>query len=330
MADTFRALYAEQVDGRPRVALTSLGDEALPEGEVTLDVAYSSLNYKDGLALTGKGKVLRKLPLVPGIDVAGTVRASTSPDFKKGEAVFATGWNLGESLWGGFTQRTRVKAAHLQRLPAGLDLKRAMAFGNAGFTAMLCVDTLEQAGSLKREREVVVTGAGGGVGSVAVVLLAVLGQKVVASTGRPELRDWLLSLGASSLVDRSELAQKGPPLATERWGAGVDTVGGQTLATVLSQTAYHGAVAACGLAGGADLPGSVFPFILRAVRLLGVESVFVPMQERERVWKRMVELFPKEKLDATTTVVPMSQLLEVAQDIVAGKTRGRVVVDVNA
>ena len=330
MADTFRALYAEQVDGRPRVALTSLGDEALPEGEVTLDVAYSSLNYKDGLALTGKGKVLRKLPLVPGIDVAGTVRASTSPDFKKGEAVFATGWNLGESLWGGFTQRTRVKAAHLQRLPAGLDLKRAMAFGTAGFTAMLCVDTLEQAGSLKREREVVVTGAGGGVGSVAVVLLAVLGQKVVASTGRPELRDWLLSLGASSLVDRSELAQKGPPLATERWGAGVDTVGGQTLATVLSQTAYHGAVAACGLAGGADLPGSVFPFILRAVRLLGVESVFVPMQERERVWKRMVELFPKEKLDATTTVVPMSQLLEVAQDIVAGKTRGRVVVDVNA
>jgi acrylyl-CoA reductase (NADPH) len=330
MADTFRALYAEQVDGRPRVALTSLGDEALPEGEVTLDVAYSSLNYKDGLALTGKGKILRKLPLVPGIDVAGTVRASTSPAFKPGEAVFATGWNLGESLWGGFTQRTRVKAAHLQRLPAGLDLKRAMAFGTAGFTAMLCVDALEQAGSLKSGREVVVTGAGGGVGSVAVALLAALGQKVAASTGRPELRDWLLSLGASSLVDRSELAQKGPPLATERWGAGVDSVGGQTLATVLSQTAYHGAVAACGLAGGADLPGSVFPFILRAVRLLGVESVFVPMEERERVWKRMVELFPKEKLDASTTVVPMSRLLEVAQDIVAGKTRGRVVVDVNA
>jgi acrylyl-CoA reductase (NADPH) len=330
MADTFRALYAEQVDGRPRVALTSLADEALPEGEVTLDVAYSSLNYKDGLALTGKGKILRKLPLVPGIDVAGTVRASTSPGFKPGEAVFATGWNLGESLWGGFTQRTRLKAAHLQRLPVGLDLKRAMAFGTAGFTAMLCVDALEQAGSLKSGREVVVTGAGGGVGSVAVALLAALGQKVVASTGRPELRDWLVSLGASSLVDRGELAQKGPPLATERWGAGVDTVGGQTLATVLSQMAYHGAVAACGMAGGADLPGSVFPFILRAVRLLGVESVFVPMEERERTWKRMVELFPMEKLDASTTVVPMSRLLEVAPDIVAGKTRGRVVVDVNA
>jgi acrylyl-CoA reductase (NADPH) len=330
MADTFRALYAEQVEGRPRVALTSLGDEVLPEGEVTLDVAYSSLNYKDGLALTGKGKILRKLPLVPGIDVAGRVRASTSAAFQPGEAVFATGWNLGESLWGGFTQRTRVKAAHLQRLPPGLDLKQAMAFGTAGFTAMLCVDTLEQAGSLKSGREVVVTGAGGGVGSVAVVLLAALGQKVVASTGRPELRNWLLSLGAASLVDRNELAQKGPPLATERWGAGVDTVGGQTLATVLSQTAYHGAVAACGLAGGADLPGSVFPFILRAVRLLGVESVVVPMPERERVWKRMVELFPKEKLDMGTTVVPMSQLLDVAPDIVAGKTRGRVVVDVNA
>jgi acrylyl-CoA reductase (NADPH) len=330
MADTFRALYAEQVEGRPRVALMSLMEDALPEGEVTLDVAYSSLNYKDGLALTGKGKILRKLPLVPGIDVAGTVRASTSPAFKPGEAVFATGWNMGESLWGGFTQRTRVKAAHLQRLPAGLDLKRAMAFGTAGFTAMLCVEALEQAGSLKSGREVVVTGAGGGVGSLAVVLLAALGQKVVASTGRAELRDWLVSLGASSLLDRSELSQKGPPLATERWGAGVDTVGSQTLVTVLSQTAYHGAVAACGLAGGADLPGTVFPFILRAVKLLGVESVMVPIEQRERTWKRLWELFPKEKLDASTTLVPLTRLLEVAPDIVAGKTRGRVVVDVNA
>jgi acrylyl-CoA reductase (NADPH) len=330
MADTFRACFAEQVDGKPRVALTSLSDEALPEGDVTLDVAYSSLNYKDGLAVTGKGKILRKLPLVPGIDVAGTVRASTTPNFKPGEAVFATGWNIGESLWGGFTQRTRLKAALLQRLPPGLNLKRAMAFGTAGFTAMLCVEALEQAGSLKSGREVVVTGAGGGVGSVAVGLLSALGQKVVASTGRAELRDWLVSLGAASTVDRNELAQKGPSLATERWGAGVDSVGGQTLATVLSQTAYHGAVAACGLAGGADLPATVFPFILRAVRLLGVESVFVPMEERERAWKRMVELFPKEKLDAITTVVPMSKLLDVCHDIVAGKTRGRVVVDVNA
>jgi acrylyl-CoA reductase (NADPH) len=330
MADTFRALYAEQVDGRPRVTLTSLGDDVLPEGDVTLNVAYSSLNYKDGLALTGKGKILRKLPLVPGIDVAGRVRASNSPAFKPGDEVFATGWNLGESLWGGFTQRTRLKSALLQRLPAGLDLKRAMAFGTAGFTAMLCVEALEQAGSLKSGREVVVTGAGGGVGSMAVALLAALGQKVVASTGRPELRDWLVSLGATNLLDRNELSQKGPALASERWGAAVDSVGGQTLATVLSQTAYHGAVAACGLAGGADLPGSVFPFILRAVKLLGVESVTVPLEQRDRSWKRMVELFPKEKLDASTTVVPMSGLLDVAQDIVAGKTRGRVVVDVNA
>lgn len=330
MADTFRALYAEQVDGRPRVSLTSLTDAALPEGEVTLDVVYSSLNYKDGLALTGKGKILRKLPLVPGIDVAGAVRASTSAAFKPGEAVFATGWNLGESMWGGFTQRTRVKAAYLQRLPPGLDLKRAMAFGTAGFTAMLCVEALELAGSLKSGREVVVTGAGGGVGSVAVVLLTALGEKVVASTGRAELRDWLMSLGATGLIDRNELAQKGPPLAGERWGAGVDTIGGQTLATLLSQTAYHGAVAACGLAGGADLPATVFPFILRAVKLLGVESVVTPMPERERAWKRMLELFPLDKLDASTTVVPLSRLLDVAGDIVAGKTRGRVVVDVNA
>jgi acrylyl-CoA reductase (NADPH) len=330
MADTFRALYAEQVEGRPKVTMTSLGDDALPEGDVTLDVTYSSLNYKDGLALTGKGKILRKLPLVPGIDVAGTVRASSSPAFKPGEAVFATGWNIGESLWGGFTQRTRLKADLLQRLPKGLDAKRAMAIGTAGFTAMLCVEVLEQAGSLKSGREVVVTGAGGGVGSMAVVLLAALGQKVVASTGRAELKDWLVSLGATSLVDRSELAQKGPALASERWGAGVDSVGGQTLATLLSQTAYNGAVAACGLAGGADLPATVFPFILRGVKLLGVESVMVPMAQRENTWKRLLEVLPREKLDASTTVVPMSKLMDVAPDIVAGKTRGRVVVDVNA
>jgi putative YhdH/YhfP family quinone oxidoreductase len=330
MADTFRALYAEQVDGKPLVKLTSLGDDALPPGDVTLDVTYSSLNYKDGLALTNKGKILRKLPLVPGIDVAGTVRASTSPRFKPGDAVFATGWNMGESLWGGFTQRTRLKADVLQHLPAGLDAKRAMAIGTAGFTAMLCVQALEDAGSLKSGREAVVTGAGGGVGSVAVALLAALGQKVVASTGRAELGDWLRSLGAASILDRAELSQKGPPLAPERWGAGVDSVGSQTLATVLSQTAYNSAVAACGLAGGPDMVGTVFPFILRGVKLLGVESVMVPMDRRERAWKRLLELIPREKLDGITSVVPMSRLLEVAPDIVAGKTRGRVVVDVNA
>jgi acrylyl-CoA reductase (NADPH) len=330
MADTFQALYAEQVDGRPKVTMTSLTDDVLPEGEVTLDVTYSSLNYKDGLALTGKGKILRKLPLVPGIDVAGTVRASTSPAFKKGEAVFATGWNIGESLWGGYTQRTRLKAAVLQRLPKGLDAKRVMAIGTAGFTAMLCVEVLEQAGALKSGREVVVTGACGGVGSMAVALLAALDQKVVASTARSEFKDWLVSLGAASLIDRNELSQKGPPLASERWGAGVDSVGGQTLATLLSQTAYNGAIAACGLAGGADLPATVFPFILRGVKLLGVESVMVPIVHRENTWKRLAELLSKEKLDASTTIVPMSKLLELAPDICAGKTRGRVVVDVNA
>jgi acrylyl-CoA reductase (NADPH) len=330
MADTFRALYAEQLEGRPRVSLTHLGDEALPPGEVTLDVAYSSLNYKDGLALTGKGKILRKLPLVPGIDVAGTVRASTSPRFKPGEAVFATGWNLGESLWGGYTQRTRLQADVLQHLPAGLDLQQVMAVGTAGFTAMLCVQALEDAGALRGGREVLVTGAGGGVGSVAVVLLTALGQRVTASTGRPELQAWLQSLGATAFVQRTELAQKGPPLASERWGAGVDSVGGQTLATVLSQTAYNGAIAACGLAGGSELPVTVFPFILRGVKLLGVESVLVPMEQRERAWKRLGTLLPKEKLAADTTVVAMSKLLELAPDIIAGKTRGRVVVDVNA
>lgn len=330
MADTFRALYAEQVEGRPRVTLTSLEDRALPPGEVTLDVAFSSLNYKDGLALTGKGKVIRKFPLVPGIDVAGTVRASTSPRFKPGEAVFATGWNMGESIWGGYTQRTRVSADILQHVPRGLDVKQVMAVGTAGFTAMLCVQALEDVGSLRSGREVVVTGAAGGVGSVAVALLAALGQRVVASTGRREHEPWLRSLGASDILDRAVLAEKGPPLASERWGAGVDSVGGQTLATVLSQTAFEGAIAACGVAGGPDLPVTVFPFILRGVKLLGVNSVLVPMDRRERAWQRLVELLPVEKLAGSTSVVPMSKLLELAPDILAGKTRGRVVVDVNA
>jgi len=330
MPDTFRALYAEQVEGRPRVTLTTLEDRALPPGEVTLDVAFSSLNYKDGLALTGKGKVIRKFPLVPGIDVAGTVRASSSTRFKPGEAVFATGWNMGESLWGGYTQRTRLSADILQRVPRGLDAKQVMAVGTAGFTAMLCVQALEDAGSLRSGREVVVTGAAGGVGSVAVALLAALGQRVVASTGRREHEPWLRSLGASDILDRAVLAEKGPPLASERWGAGVDSVGGQTLATVLSQTAFEGAIAACGVAGGPDLPVTVFPFILRGVKLLGVNSVLVPMDRRERAWQRLVELLPADKLAESTSVVPMSKLLELAPEILAGKVRGRVVVDVNA
>ena len=330
MPDTFRALYAEQVEGRPRVTLTTLEDRALPPGEVTLDVAFSSLNYKDGLALTGKGKVIRKFPLVPGIDVAGTVRASSSTRFKPGEAVFATGWNMGESLWGGYTQRTRLSADILQRVPRGLDAKQVMAVGTAGFTAMLCVQALEDAGSLRSGREVVVTGAAGGVGSVAVALLAALGQRVVASTGRREHEPWLRSLGASDILDRAVLAEKGPPLASERWGAGVDSVGGQTLATVLSQTAFEGAIAACGVAGGPDLPVTVFPFILRGVKLLGVNSVLVPMDRRERAWQRLVELLPAEMLAGSTSVVPMSKLLELAPEILAGKVRGRVVVDVNA
>ncbi|HMK72548.1 MAG TPA: MDR family oxidoreductase [Myxococcaceae bacterium] len=330
MGDTFRALYAEQVEGKPRVTLTTLEDRALPPGEVTLDVAFSSLNYKDGLALTGKGKVLRKFPLVPGIDVAGTVRASTAPRFKVGEAVFATGWNMGESLWGGYTQRTRLSADILQHLPRGLNLEQVMAVGTAGFTAMLSVQALEDAGSLRSGREVVVTGAAGGVGSMAVALLSGLGQRVVASTGRREHEPWLRSLGASDILDRAVLAEKGPPLASERWGAGVDSVGGQTLATVLSQTVYEGAIAACGVASGPDLPVTVFPFILRGVKLLGVNSVLVPMDRRERAWQRLVELLPKEKLAGCTSVVPMSKLLELAPEILGGKTRGRVVVDVNA
>lgn len=330
MADTFTALVAEQADGRTVVKRTSLEEAALPPGEVTLDVAYSSLNYKDGLALTGRGKVIRKWPMIPGIDLAGRVRSSTTGKFRPGDPVLVTGYGLGVSWWGGFTQRARVKESMVLRIPEGLDARSAMAIGTAGFTAALCVLALQDHGTLETERELVVTGAAGGVGSIAVALLAAAGKKVVASTGRTEEADYLRTLGASDLIGRDVLAQKGPPLATERWGGGVDTVGGQTLVTLCSQVAYRGAVAACGLASGSDFPGTVFPFILRNVALLGCDSDMTPMPERIRAWKLLVDHLGKLHLDAVTQEVPMSQLVDFAPRIVDGKVRGRVVVNVNA
>src|SRR5215813_12516714 len=260
MADTFSALLAEQIDGKTRVKSVTLDESALNPGEVTVDVAYSSLNYKDGLALTGRGKVIRKWPMVPGIDLAGRVRSSTSGRFRPGDPVLVTGYGLGVSGWGGFSQRARVKESIVLPIPEGLDARTAMAIGTAGFTAALCVLALQDHGTLRADRELVVTGAAGGVGSVAVALLAALGKKVVASTGRPSEADYLKKLGAADLIGRDVLAQKGPPLASERWGGGVDTVGGQTLATLITQGAYGCAVAACGLAGGSEFPGTVFSF----------------------------------------------------------------------
>ncbi len=330
MADTFTALVAEQADGRTVVKRTALDEGTLPAGEVTIDVAYSSLNYKDGLALTGRGKVIRKWPMVPGIDLAGRVRASSSGRFRPGDAVLVTGNGLGVSAWGGFSQRARVKESAVLPIPEGLDARTSMAIGTAGFTAALCVMALQDHGTLKTDRELVVTGAAGGVGSIAVALLAALGNKVVASTGRTSEADYLKKLGAADLIGRDVLAQKGPPLASERWGGGVDTVGGQTLVTLCSQTAYRGAVAACGLAGGSDFPGTVFPFILRNVALLGCDSDMTPNDERTRAWKLLVKHVGKLHLEEVTQEVPMSKLVEFAPRIVDGQVRGRVVVNVNA
>ncbi len=329
MADNFTALVAEQADGRTQVKRAALEEAALPPGEVTIDVAYSSLNYKDGLALTGRGKVIRKWPMVPGIDLAGRVRSSTGARFRPGDPVLVTGNGLGVSWWGGFSQRARVKEAMVLPIPRGLDARTSMAIGTAGFTAALCVLALQDHGTLASDREFVVTGAAGGVGSIAVALLAALGRKVVASTGRTSEADYLRKLGATDIIGRDVLAQKGPALASERWGGGVDTVGGQTLVTLCSQTAYRGAVAACGLAGGSDFPGTVFPFILRNVALLGCDSDLTPAEERTRAWKLLVDNLGKLHLDEVTQEVPMSKLVEFAPRIVDGQVRGRVVVNVN-
>jgi acrylyl-CoA reductase (NADPH) len=307
--------------------LQQLTDADLGEGDVTVAVAYSSLNYKDGLAVSGKGKIMRSHPMTAGIDLAGVVEASDSSDWKVGDEVLVTGWGLSESHSGGYTQRQRVRSEWLTARPDGLTLQQTMAVGTAGLTAMLCVLAIEGAGVTPGNGEVVVTGAGGGVGSVAVAVLAKLGHDVAASTGRTETHDYLRSLGATSIVERSELAEAGRPLGKERWIGGVDTVGSQTLATVLAQTRYRGAVAACGLAGGNDLPTTVLPFILRNVSLLGIDSVMCPAPVRAEAWRRLGTDLPTDLLDAMTTVEPMTSLPELAERILAGETRGRVVID---
>ncbi len=269
---SFKALLLEETDGKATARIASLDEAALPPGEVTVDVAYSTLNYKDGMILEGIGRLVRSYPHVPGVDFAGTVARSDSPDFKPGDPVLLTGWRVGESQWGGYAAKARVKASYLVKLPAGLSLKRAMALGTAGFTAMLAVMALERHGLKPGDGEVLVTGAAGGVGSVAIALLASLGHAVTASTGRVSTHDYLRSLGASAIIDRAELA-KAParPLDKERWAGAIDAVGGTTLATILTQLRYRGSVAACGLAGGSELPATVIPFLLRGVNLLGIE-----------------------------------------------------------
>ncbi|MEQ9640612.1 MAG: MDR family oxidoreductase [Alphaproteobacteria bacterium] len=328
---TYKALWAEEVDGKAQVAFKDLGDDALPDGDVTVAVKYSTVNYKDGLAVDGnKSKIMRALPMAPGIDYAGVVEASDNAAFKAGDEVVLTGWGVGERHSGGFAQKTRCKADWLVKKPDGLSLQQTMAIGTAGFTAMLSVMALEDHGVTPDKGEIVVTGAAGGVGSVAVAVLAKLGYQVAASTGREEQTNYLKGLGATGIVPRAELAEKGRPMGSERWAGAVDTVGSMPLANVLAQIKYGGTVAACGLAAGFDLPTTVMPFILRGVSLAGIESVYCPQPRRAAAWARLASDLPLDKLDAMTTVRPLGDVPALAKDILKGQVRGRTVIDVNA
>lgn len=326
----FKALIANQENGKFDASIQEIDRENLPAGEVLVRVAYSSLNYKDGLAVTGKPGVIRRFPMVPGIDFAGVVEES-SAGFKAGDEVVVTGCGTSEILWGGYAQYARLNAEFMVPLPAGLSLRQSMAVGTAGFTAMQSVMELERHGVKPGEREVVVTGAGGGVGSVAIAILAKLGYKAVASSGRAELHDYLKSLGASEIIGRDVLATPSKrPLETERWAGAIDNVGGDTLAGILRTMAIGGSVASCGLAGGAALNTTVFPFILRGANLLGIDSMRVANARRREIWARLTRDLPLDLLDRMTTVEPLEKVFELGERILAGKTRGRVVIDVNA
>lgn len=325
----FKAVLIEKDEAGYRAGVTELDDAALPEGDVTVRVAYSTLNYKDGLAITGKGPVVRKFPMVPGIDLAGTVEASSHPGIAVGDAVVLNGWGVGEGHWGGLAQRARLKGDWLVPLPPAFSPRQAMAIGTAGYTAMLCVMALERHGVTPEQGEVLVTGANGGVGSVAVALLAKLGYTVVASTGRPQETDYLKALGAAEIVDRAQFSAPGKPLAKERWAGAVDTVGSHTLANVCASTRYRGTVAACGLAQGMDFPSSVAPFILRGVTLAGVDSVMAPRVERLEAWRRLARDLDVGKLELMTREIGLGEAVATAAALLEGRVRGRVVVDVN-
>ena len=323
---TFRAIrISRDEEGEQSVETVDLAEDDLMEGDVTVRVEATTVNYKDGLAITGRSPVVRHWPMVPGIDLAGTVERSDHPDFQPGDAVILNGYGVGETHWGAYAELWRGRGDWLLHRPDGLDARRCMAIGTAGYTAMLCVMALERHGLAPERGPVIVTGANGGVGSVAIALLSKLGWEVLASTGRTEERDFLRELGASEIVDRAELSEQGRPLGKERWAAGVDAVGSHTLANVLAQTRYGGAVAACGLAQGLDLPATVMPFILRAVSLLGVDSVMASRELREEAWNRLARDLDTDKLEKLTTEIGFDDLVDTARGIVDGKVRGRVV-----
>ena len=325
---TFKAIVVEKGEGGQKAGLADFDEANLMDGDVTVRVEWSTVNYKDGLALTGKAPVIRRFPMIPGIDFAGTVESSSHPQWKPGDRVILNGWGAGETHLGGYAEKARVKGDWLVGLPARNSARGAMAIGTAGYTAMLAVMALERQGVAPRHGPVIVTGAAGGVGSVAVTLLAKLGFAVVASTGRPAEADYLKSLGAREIIERKELAGASKPLGPERWAGGIDTVGSSTLATVLSMTRYGGAIAACGLAGGMDLPATVAPFILRGVSLIGIDSVMCPLERRREAWKRLASDIDAGKLATMTSEIDLAGVMDAGRRIVEGAVRGRIVVKI--
>ena len=325
---TFKAIVIDKADTGQTVRLTDFDEKDLMDGDVTVRVDWSTVNYKDGLAVTGKAPVVRRFPMIAGVDFAGTVDSSSHPKWKPGDQVILNGWGLGETHLGAYAEKARVKGDWLIRRPPGISARDAMAIGTAGYTAMLAVMALERAGIDPSRGPVVVTGAAGGVGSVAVALLAKLGYAVAASTGRPEEADYLKGLGASEIVNRDELAGPARPLAKERWAGGIDVVGSTTLANVLSMIRYGGAVAACGLAGGMDLPTTVAPFILRGVSLIGIDSVMCPLARREVAWRRLETDLDREKIAAMANEIGLEEVIATGRRIVDGKVRGRIVVKI--
>ncbi len=331
MSKPFNALVIEKQDKRVRGSIQQLLLDDLPDEDVLVDISYSTVNYKDGLAITGTLPIARKFPMVGGIDLAGTVAESRDDRFKPGDKVLVNGYGLSERYWGGYSQRQKLKPEWLVRVPDVFNLEEAMAIGTAGYTAMLCVQAIQDWGVKPDAGPVVVTGAAGGVGTVAIMLLSKLGYQVTASTGRvEEARELLEKLGASDIISRDNLARDPAPLEAETWAAGIDTVGENTLATVLAQTKYEGIVAACGLAGGVGLPSSVMPFILRGVTLRGIDSVMAPLLRRQGAWDALATLVDLDLLHAIYTVEPLSKVPGLAQSILAGQIKGRVVIDVNA
>ncbi|WP_447990701.1 acrylyl-CoA reductase (NADPH) [Achromobacter spanius] len=325
----FNGILIEKDEQGYRASVQALTQADLPQGDVLVKVDYSTLNYKDALAITGKGPIVRSFPMVPGIDFAGVVEQSEHADFTPGQRVILNGWGVGEQHWGGLAQYARVKADWLIHAPDGMSNRHAMAIGTAGYTAMLCVIALEKAGIRPDAGDVVVTGANGGVGSFAIAILHKLGYRVVAATGRPDESGYLSRLGASEIIDRATLSAPGKPLQKERWAAGIDSVGSHTLANLCASIKADGAVAACGMAQGLDLPASVAPFILRGVSLLGINSVTRPRSERIHAWNRLATDLPSAIIDSISRDITLGDAMQTAQDLMAGKVQGRVVVDVN-